>query len=64
MCKVIQCIADRNGRVGWLTGQDAGVESADSFPEFVNGVDTVIMGWRTCHQIVTELSPGRRIIMD
>lgn len=57
-------IADRNGRVGWLTGQDAGVESADSFPEFVNGVDTVIMGWRTCHQIVTDLSPERRIIMD
>ena len=40
------------------------VETADSLPEFVKGVDTVIMGWRTCQQIVTELSPERRIIMD
>ena len=57
-------IADRDGKVDWLAGQDAIVESADSFPEFVKGVDTVIMGWRTYHQIVTELSPERRIIMD
>ncbi len=28
-----------------------------SYPEFIKRVDTVVMGWNTYHQIVTELSP-------
>lgn len=52
-------IADANGKVDWLTGQDKDVETADTYEEFVKEVDTVIMGWTTYHQIVTELSPGQ-----
>ena len=51
-------IADTDGKVDWLAGQDSNVEGDDSYADFVNSVDTVIMGWTTYHQIVTDLSPG------
>lgn len=50
-------IADRRGGVDWLTGEDDGSEMPDAYFEFVKGVDTILMGWNTYHQIVTELSP-------
>ena len=52
-------IADRNGKVDWLEGQEEGREAADSYGEFVKTVDTVIMGWNTYDQVVTELSPDQ-----
>ena len=50
-------IADDSGKVDWLEGQSKEVENKDTYSAFVEGVDTVIMGWNTYHQIVTELSP-------
>lgn len=50
-------IADRNGKVDWLAGQDSNAETADSYAEFEKSIDTVIMGWTTYHQVMTELSP-------
>ena len=32
-----------------------------SYNEFIKNIDTVIMGWTTYHQIVTELSPEKWI---
>lgn len=52
------CIADAGGGVGWLSGQD-GAETDGSYDAFSKTVDTVVMGWRTYRQIVTELSPGQ-----
>ena len=54
-------IADRNGGVGWMRGQDPADESPGSYPEFLRTVDTVVMGRTTYHQVVTELSPGEWI---
>lgn len=54
-------IADRDGGVDWLAGQDSGVESDYGYSAFEAGVDTVVMGWNTYHQLVTQLSPGRWI---
>ena len=51
-------IADRNGSVDWIKGQDDSVEAEDTFTPFFDSVDTVIMGKRTYNQIVTELSPN------
>ncbi len=51
-------LADRRGGVDWLTGQDPGAETQDTFARFREGIDTVVMGWKTYHQVVTELSPG------
>ena len=50
-------IADRVGGVDWLAGQDPNDEEAGSYPEFINSVDTVLLGYRTYHQIINELSP-------
>lgn len=50
-------IADAHGGVDWLDGQDPHEEEVDRYSVFVQDVDTVIMGWNTYHQIVTELSP-------
>lgn len=50
-------IADSEGKVGWLGGQGDDAEMVDSYSIFVESVDTVVMGWNTYHQVVTELSP-------
>ena len=50
-------IADSEGNVGWLGGQGNAGEMIDTYSEFAADVDTVVMGWNTYDQIVTELSP-------
>ena len=50
-------IADKAGGVGWLCGDGSDPENCGSYPEFESTIDTVILGHRTYHQIVTELSP-------
>ena len=50
-------IADKDGSVNWLNGQDKEVENEDTYSVFIKDIDTVIMGWKTYNQIVTELSP-------
>lgn len=50
-------IADCNGGVGWLSGHWSDEENMDSYSAFVEDIDTIIMGYNTYNQIVTELSP-------
>ena len=50
-------IADKNGGVSWLAGQEPNADDMVSYHDFIQEIDTVIMGWTTYHQIVTELSP-------
>ena len=50
-------IADYNGGVSWLNGDDSEPSNMGSYPKFIDSVDTVILGYKTYHQIVTELSP-------
>lgn len=57
-------IADRKGGVDWLGGQDAEAETPDTYSEFVKDIDTILMGWNTYHQIVTELSPDTWVYED
>lgn len=57
-------IADSNGGVDWLNGQDRNAENADTYSMFIKDVDTVVMGWNTYHQIVTELSPEEWVYAD
>lgn len=51
-------IADKNGGVRWLADKQNDESNMGSYPEFLKTVDTVVLGYRTYHQIVTELSPG------
>lgn len=50
-------IADSGGNVDWLNGQDSAAENADTYSAFIKDIDTVVMGWKTYHQVATELSP-------
>lgn len=50
-------IADEAGGVGWLAGDGSDIGNQGSYPHFIETIDTVILGYRTYHQIVTELSP-------
>ena len=54
-------IAGKDGNVDWLQGQNPGEDDMAGYHEFVREIDTVIMGWNTYHQIVTELSPEKWI---
>ena len=51
-------IADNKGGVNWLKGQDENDNTNKSYSEFIEKIDTIIMGWDTYHQFVTELSPN------
>jgi dihydrofolate reductase len=57
-------IADNNGGVNWLAGQGSDTENLDVYSEFVKDIDTVMMGWNTYHQVVTELSPDNWVYKD
>lgn len=57
-------IADSKGSVDWLSGQGNDDENIDVYSEFAKNIDTVLMGWNTYHQIVTELSPKEWIYKD
>lgn len=50
-------IAGSDGGIDWLQGHGDDPDSFDSYADFIKDVDTVLMGWNTYHQIVTELSP-------
>lgn len=52
-------IADSHGSVEWLNGQGNDNENVDTYSVFVKEIDTILMGWNTYHQIVTELSPTK-----
>lgn len=49
-------IADKNGGVSWLVGENKD-DHTSSYNEFINTVDTIIMGQNSYNQITTELSP-------
>ena len=48
-------IADEQGGVGWLGGDGSEPGAPGSYPAFYETVDTIVMGWTTYHQIITEL---------
>lgn len=50
-------IADEHGGVDWLHGHGDEPDAFDPYPEFIEHIDTVLMGWNTYHQVTTELSP-------
>jgi dihydrofolate reductase len=51
-------IADKIGGVDFLVGDGSEPDNIGSYSSFIETVDTIIMGYTTYHQIVTELSPN------
>lgn len=56
-------IADSKGGVDWLVGH-GNEDTLDVYSEFAKEIDTVIMGWNTYQQIITELSPDEWVYND
>ncbi len=50
-------IADKDGNVSFLGGDGSDKENFGSYPQFIETIDTVVLGYSTYHQIVNELSP-------
>lgn len=57
-------IADIHGGTEWLEGQVPEENDMISYEEFIQNIDTVIMGANTYHQLVTELSPNEWVYSD
>lgn len=57
-------IADVKHGVDWIQGHDPEVMSEGTYGDFIQTVDTVIMGWNTYEQIVTTLSPDKWVYPD
>lgn len=57
-------IADSSGSVDWLKGHGDDHDNIDTYSEFVKDIDTIIMGWNTYYQIVTDLSPNEWVYED
>ncbi len=57
-------IADSNGSVDWLVGDGSEPESMGSYHDFYSSIDTVVLGYKTYQQIVTELSPNNWVYAD
>ncbi len=51
-------IADKDGSVAWLAGDGSDPENMGSYPQFIETIDRVILGYKTYEQIATELSPN------
>lgn len=50
-------IADSNGNVEWLIGDGSDPENMGSYDDFIQTIDTILIGHTTYQQIVTVLSP-------
>ncbi len=49
-------IADETGSVGWLEGDGSDPKNIGSYSEFFENIGTIILGYGTYNQIITELS--------
>lgn len=52
-------IADKNGSVDRICGNDETYISDYGYEGFIKNIDTVVLGYNTYHQIISELSPDK-----
>lgn len=57
-------IADRDGNVNWILGNDENYESDYGYETFIKDIDTVILGSKTYKQIKNDLSPDKWVYED
>ncbi len=51
-------LADANYGVSFLEGDGSSPNDTGTYQSFIDEIDAVIMGYRTYHQVQTDLSPG------
>lgn len=57
-------IADQDGNVNWILGNDENYESDYGYETFIKDIDTVILGSKTYKQIKNDLSPDKWVYED
>lgn len=57
-------IADKLNGVSWLCGDGSDKDNFGTYNDFLKSIDTVIMGYTTYNQIVTDLSPEKWVYED
>lgn len=57
-------IADNNGSVDWILGNNENYDSDYGYENFVKDIDAVILGANTYKQIKNELSPDKWVYED
>ena len=57
-------IADQQGGVDWLQGESSNKDDMITYYEFIKNIDSVIMGWTTYHQLISEISPNEWMYAD
>ncbi len=50
-------IAEEQGGIHWLDGDGSEPDAKGTYADFYEGVDTILLGYSTYEQIITELSP-------
>ena len=51
-------VADKVGSVNFLSGDGSDEQNFGSYSQFIQTIDTVILGYSTYNQMVTELAPN------
>lgn len=49
-------IADKDMKVDWMNGDDSNNQEEGSYNDFIENIDTVIMGYTTYYQVVNDLA--------
>ncbi|WP_018143089.1 dihydrofolate reductase family protein [Alloscardovia criceti] len=57
-------IADANGGIDFLHEYDDSVDREGTYDDFMKDIDTVLLGWTTYYQLVTELSSNQWMYED
>lgn len=57
-------VAKLDGSVDWLQGQAKNQDDMKTYQEFIKGIDTVVLGWKTYAQVAYELSPNDWMYKD
>ena len=52
-------IADIDGGVSWLEGDGSDQKAEGTYMQFIQNIDSVVMGYKTYKQILEELSPNQ-----
>ena len=52
-------IADEDGNIDWLQAFEEQEGTTNSYDMFIKNIDSIIMGYTTYHQLITEITPNQ-----
>lgn len=52
-------IADEDGKIDWLQAFEDQEGTTSSYDMFIKNIDSIIMGYKTYHQLITKITPNQ-----